>query len=144
MAVKFFFQETKITLSGRNRLKQFVEDLFKVEKKTLVSINYIFCSDANLLAINQQFLKHDYYTDVITFNLSNNPAVVEGEIYISVDRIRENAQNLGVKLKKELHRVIFHGALHLCGYMDKTTLEKNKMTKAEDKYLRLYFFESST
>ena len=144
MAVNFFFQEIKITLSGRNRLKQFVEQLFKAEKKTLVSINYIFCSDTNLLVINQQFLKHDYYTDTITFNLSNNPHDIEGEVYISVDRVRENAQKLNTTLKEELYRVIFHGTLHLCGYKDKTIKEKRRMTKAEDKYLRSYFIDGST
>lgn len=144
MAVNFFFQEIKITLSGRNRLKQFIEQLFKAEKKALVSINYIFCSDTNLLAINQQFLKHDYYTDTITFNLSNNLHIIEGEVYISVDRVRENAQKLNLTLKEELHRVLFHGTLHLCGYKDKTIKEKRKMTKREDKYLRAYLFDRST
>ena len=140
MTVNFFFNETKIAFSNRNGLKLFIERLFKMEKKRLVSINYIFCSDSALLEINQRFLKHDYYTDIITFNLLDNPAIIEGEIYISVDRVRENAQTLGVTLKEELHRIIFHGALHLCGYKDKTALEKKKMTKIEDKYLRLYFF----
>ena len=144
MVVNFFFQEKQITLSNRNRLKLFIKGLFKAEKKHLGSINYVFCSDKALLDINQRFLKHNYYTDIITFNLSNDPAVIEGEIYISVDRVRENAQNLGITLKEELHRVIFHGALHLCRYKDKTAQEKNKMTKTEDKYLGLYFFERST
>lgn len=144
MAVIFFSQEIQITLSNRNKLKLFIERLFETEKQQMVSISYVFCSDSALLDINQRFLKHDYYTDIITFNLSNDPLVIEGEIYISVDRVRENAQKLGVTLKEEFHRIIFHGALHLCGYKDKTNPEKNKMTKTEDKYLRLYFFESST
>lgn len=144
MAVEFFFQEIKITLPDRNRLKQFIGQLFRKEKKTLVSINYIFCSDTYLLDINQQFLKHNYYTDTITFNLSNNLHTIEGEVYISVDRVRANAQKFNLTLKEELHRVIFHGTLHLCGYNDKGKKEKNKMTKAEDIYLSAYLFNRST
>ena len=76
-------------------------------------MSYIFCSDKYLLEINQQFLKHDYYTDIITFDLSETPKQVIAEVYISVDRVKDNARALGVSVKKELHRVIFHGALHL-------------------------------
>ena len=119
MAIKFFFQQTKISLSDRNRLKAFIEQIFKNEKKTLSSINYIFCSDEYLLEINRQFLKHDYYTDIITFNLSEDPKKIEGEIYISIDRVRDNAKSHAVSFTNELHRVIFHGSLHLCGYRDK-------------------------
>lgn len=139
MAIKFFFQQTKISLSDRNRLKAFIEQIFKNEKKTLSSINYIFCSDEYLLEINRQFLKHDYYTDIITFNLSEDPKKIEGEIYISIDRVRENACNAGVTTKEELYRIIFHGALHLCGYKDKTPKDKKEMTRAEDRNLKLYF-----
>ena len=144
MAVRIFFQETKITLSDRARLKLFIEQLFKKEKKDLADLNYIFCSDKVLLDMNRQFLKHDYYTDIITFNFSDSTESVEGEIYISVDRIRENARNLGITIKEELHRVIFHGALHLCGYKDKLPRDKKKMTRAEDKYLGIYLFKRST
>ena len=139
MAVNFLFSEIRITLSERERLKLFIEAVFKRNKKKLRSLTYIFCSDPFLLEINKQFLKHDDYTDIITFNLSYPAKDIEGEVYISTDRVRENAQNLAIPLKEELHRVIFHGALHLCGYSDKTKNEKQRMRSAEDKCLELYF-----
>lgn len=105
----------------------------------LHSLNYVFCSDQRLLEINRQFLHHNYYTDIITFDLSEGVST-HAEIYISVDRVKENARNLGVSFKSELHRVIFHGALHLCGYGDKDNKEMQEMRKIEDYYL-LRFFE---
>jgi rRNA maturation RNase YbeY len=101
-------------------------------------VNYIFCSDRYLLKINQTFLKHDYYTDIISFDLSPGK-MTQGEIFISIDRVRENAANFESSFKEELHRVIFHGALHLCGLNDKTENEKSKMRRMEEKYLKKYF-----
>jgi probable rRNA maturation factor len=128
-----------ISLEERTRLKQFLIALFKKEKKPLGELSYIFCSDQRLLEINQQFLQHDFYTDIITFPLSDPGQPMSGEIYISVDRVRDNAREFGNSLRKELHRVIFHGALHLCGYKDKSRKDENLMRKMEDKYLALYF-----
>jgi probable rRNA maturation factor len=138
MATIFFFQETKTTLSERKRLKSFIERLFKKNGKRLDVLTYVFCSDQYLLEINHKFLKHDYYTDILTFNLSTSPEIIEGEIYISIDRIKENAKIQQTTIKEELHRVIFHGALHLCGYNDKTKRTKKEMTSEEDKCLKLY------
>lgn len=119
-------------------LKSFIESLFTKEKKKISSINYIFCSDKKLLAINQQFLSHDFYTDIITFDLSDS-GLIQAEVYISIDRIRDNAKTLNTTFKSELHRVIFHGSLHLCGYRDKTRGEQGEMRKKEDFYLSRYF-----
>ena len=129
-----------ISLRDRTRLKTFLRLLFQKEKVKLVDLQYIFCSDDRLLEINKQFLNHDYYTDIITFNLSAGKAnqPINAEIYISVDRVRENARDFNSSIQKELHRVIFHGALHLCGYKDKTPKHQAEMRKMEDKYLRLY------
>jgi probable rRNA maturation factor len=102
-------------------------------------LNYIFCTDEYLLQVNRDFLQHDYYTDIITFDLSDTSKRVSGEIYISVDRVKDNALTQGVSFTEELHRVIFHGALHLCGYKDKKPAEVKAMRSAEDKYLELYF-----
>lgn len=132
--VCFFFEHKKFSLQNRAVLKAFIESLFKKEKKKLSSINYIFCTDKRLLEINRQFLQHDYFTDIITFDLSETDSTI-AEIYISVDRVKDNAKTLGNSFKAELHRVIFHGALHLCGYGDKTTKEKEVMRKKEDFYL---------
>ena len=130
----FFFQDVKISLDNRAGLKSHLQSIFKTEGRKLDSLNCIFCTDKALLAINRQYLKHDYYTDIITFDLSETGSV-QGEIYISVDRVKENARKLGVSFKSELHRVIFHGILHLCGYRDKNKLEKAQIRAKEDFYL---------
>ena len=135
--VYFFYEKGGFSLTQRENLKVFIEDLFKKEKKSLLSLNYIFCSDKRLLEINNQYLKHNYYTDIITFDLSESKETI-GEIYISIDRVKDNAKINGTSFKSELHRVVFHGALHLCGYGDKKPSEKTLMTEKENKYLSLY------
>jgi probable rRNA maturation factor len=136
--VCFFFDTVKVTLTNRIELKHFIEQLFRKEGKKLHSLNYVFCSDKKLLQVNQDYLKHNYYTDIITFDLSPLGAPTVGEIYISVDRVKDNAQQLGVSFRSEIHRVIFHGALHLCGYDDKNKTQIQEMRRLEDKYLHLY------
>jgi rRNA maturation RNase YbeY len=128
----------KISLKDRRILKTTLAALFKKEKKKLAELHYIFVSDDRLLEINRQFLQHDFYTDIITFPLSEPGQPISGEIYISVDRVRENAREFGGTVKEELLRVIFHGALHLCGYKDKTTPQQREMRQLEEKYLALY------
>ena len=137
--IHFHFLQGGFTLSERSTLKSFIETLFKKEKKKLQALNYIFCSDEYLLQINKQYLRHDFYTDIITFGLSEPDEPINAEIYISVDRVRENAGQFKTTLRKEMHRVIFHGALHLCGYRDKKKKEEILMRQMEDKYLGLYF-----
>ena len=138
-SIRFAFLEgSSFTLTDRNALKEFITQLFKKEKTPLADLQYVFCSDDYLLEINRQHLKHDFYTDIITFGMSPKGHPVEGEIYISVDRVRENAREYGSSFKREMHRVIFHGALHLCGYKDKKKDEEITMRKKEDKYLKLY------
>ena len=141
--VCFFYQQVNPRLTRRTVLKKYIQSVFKKEGKKLEFINYIFCSDKVLLNINRKYLKHDFYTDIITFDLSEN-AAVKSEIYISVDRVHENARKLGVSFKSEIHRVIFHGVLHLCGYNDKTKSEKAKMREREDVYLAKYLKQRST
>lgn len=103
------------------------------------SINYIFCTDRALLKTNRQYLNHNYYTDIITFNLSDDSEPIRAEVYISLQRVSENAKKLKSSIKSELHRVIVHGALHLCGYNDSTEKEKGIMRKREDYYLNRYY-----
>ena len=141
--VRFFFEHKKFSLEKRTELKAFIESLFKREKKKLSSINYVFCSDKRLLEINRQFLNHDFYTDIITFDLSESDST-QAEIYISIDRVKDNAKSFGTSFKSELHRVIFHGVLHLCGYGDKNNIEKKEMRKKEDFFVNQYFRERST
>ncbi len=137
--VHFYSFDRSPALNERTRLKLFIENLFVREKKKIGNLSYIFCSDKHLLGINNDFLQHDFYTDVITFDLSSTKTETKGEIYMSVDRIKENAKKEGVSFKEELHRVIFHGALHLCGYRDKKKEDKLIMRSMEEKYLKLYF-----
>jgi rRNA maturation RNase YbeY len=136
--VRFFFEEP-ISLRRRRELKNFLEKIFRDQRKPLQALNYVFCSDNTLLEINRKFLHHNYYTDIITFPLSTNPSPIEAEVYISFSRVRENARNFGQTFEKELHRVIFHGALHLCGFKDKRRKEQQIMRRMEDKYLSKYF-----
>jgi rRNA maturation RNase YbeY len=124
--------------NSKTPLKSFIQRLFLLEKQKLESLHYIFCSDDYLLQINKDFLQHDYYTDIITFNLSDHSKEIEGEVYISIDRVKENAHLQKSGYKEECLRVIFHGALHLCGYRDKTKKEISCMREKENEYLRLY------
>lgn len=123
---------------NKTGLKKFIEQLFKKEKKALLELTYVFCSDEFLLGINKDFLQHDYYTDIITFDLSENPKQTIGEIYVSLDRIKDNAKELQTSIKEETLRVIFHGALHLCGYKDKSKTDISTMRKKEEYYIKLY------
>ncbi len=134
----YFHFMLPVSFSQRTQVKAVIRDLFKKEKTKLEQLQYIFCSDDYLLEINKQHLQHNYYTDIITFDLSEKSNAVIGEIYISVDRVKENARNYSVSFKQELLRVIFHGALHLCGYKDKTEKDQVLMRKAEDKYLQYF------
>ncbi len=140
MAINFTAHEVKVHLKERTRLKVFLKDLFKKEGQGLNSLHYVFCSDEYLLNLNQEFLQHDTYTDIVTFELSDDPEVTEGEIYISIDRVKENARQFQVTEEYELHRVIFHGALHLCGYKDKSKKEELLMRKKEEENLNSYFW----
>lgn len=136
--IKFFFPH-KTSLADRGRLKAFIEKIFRTEGKRLGRLNYVFCSDKDLLRINRDYLNHDYYTDIITFDLSEFNDTIQAEMYISTERVSDNARELGVSFKKELHRVIFHGVLHLCGYKDKTRAQKREIRLKEDHYLDIYF-----
>lgn len=137
--IYFSAHEVKVGLKDRTRLKGFIQELFKREEQGLSNLQYVFCTDEYLLQINKEFLNHDTYTDIVTFELSPDPEVTEGEIYISIDRVKENADQYEVTENYELHRVMFHGALHLCGYKDKTKKEVELMRQKEDEYLKLYF-----
>ena len=137
--VHFFSPDIRSSLKNTATLKLFIESIFKGEGQGLDSINYIFCSDKTILEINKKYLNHDFYTDVITFNLSPDGKTVTGEVYISIERVRDNAKKLGVSIKSELHRVLFHAALHLCGYNDKKKKDIEIMRKKEDVLLTKYF-----
>ena len=136
-SIRFFFPR-QTSLANRGPLKSFIQKLIRKEGKKLGGLNYVFCSDKELLKINQDFLQHDYYTDIITFGLSEPNLPIEAEVYISIDRVKDNAKNLNLTFKNELLRVVFHGALHLCGYKDKKKSDIEQMRQKEDYYLQVF------
>lgn len=136
--VKFHYADVSpISLPNKREVQHFVERIFFRESKKLQLLNYVFCSDPYILELNRQFLQHDYYTDIITFDLSETLSTI-GELYIGVETVKTNAALHEVHFHNELLRVIFHGALHLCGYSDKTKSEITKMKEKEEFYLTNY------
>jgi rRNA maturation RNase YbeY len=140
MSDTIFFNKAdkNITLGNRVGLKTFLVKQMKKEGIAIECLQYVFCSDKYLLDINKQFLNHDYYTDIISFDLSEVKGQLIGDIYISVDRVKENAKTMKTTQGDELLRVIFHGALHFCGYKDKKPADAKLMRSMEDKWLKAY------
>ena len=138
MTISFNKADATATLKNRVALKSFIEKSVKKEGLSIESLNYVFCSDKYLLEINKQFLDHNYYTDIISFDLSEVSGQLIGEVYISVDRVKDNAKTHGASFTEELLRVIFHGALHFCGYKDKKPADVKKMRQMEDLWLSAY------
>ena len=138
MTISFNKADATATLKNRVALKSFIEKRVKKEGLSIESLNYVFCSDKYLLEINKQFLDHNYYTDIISFDLSEVSGQLIGEVYISVDRVKDNAKTHGASFTEELLRVIFHGALHFCGYKDKKPSDAKKMRQMEDLWLKAY------
>jgi len=134
-AVNFFEEDISYKLKNKSQVRRWITETILTEGYRLKELNYIFCSDVYLLQINQQYLNHDTYTDIITFDNSEEERSIVGDIFISIDRIRENAAKFNVSETDELHRVIIHGALHLLGYGDKKPADKKMMTEKEDFYL---------
>ncbi len=136
--IKFFYHSVDFPFSDRSKIKRFLFFLLKSQKKKLAQLNYIFCSDDYLQELNKKFLGHNYKTDILTFPTLEKPVLIEGEIYISVERARINADRFKTSFRQELLRLIFHGVLHLCGYQDTNATQTQKMRDAEDHYLKLY------
>jgi probable rRNA maturation factor len=140
--IQFFEEDIAYKLKNKTAVRQWINETVLAEGFKLKELTYIFCSDDYLLQINQQYLDHDTYTDIITFDNSEKDKVIVGDIFISIDRIRENALKFNITEADELHRVIIHGALHLLGYTDKSAADKQKMTFKEDFYLNKRVFNS--
>ena len=133
--IYFFNEESSFKLKSINQTRNWIKETIESENYTLKSINLIFCSDNYLLKINQQYLNHDTYTDIITFDNSEIDNQIESDIFISIERVKENSKAYKAKLNTELHRIIIHGTLHLLGYKDKSLKEKELMTAKENEYL---------
>ena len=137
--IKFSYANvSSILIKNKKSIKDLIKQIFLKEGKVLGRLQYVFCQDDYLLQINQSHLQHDYYTDIITFDLSDTLDETVGEIYISIDRVKENSTQHETIFDQELLRVIFHGALHLCGYRDKTKREITIMRQKEEEYLLLF------
>ena len=134
-AIQFFEEDITYKLKNKIKVRQWVTDTIVAEGFELQELTFIFCSDDYLLKINQEYLDHDTYTDIITFDNSEAEGNIVGDIFISIPRIQENAAKFSVSNADELHRVIIHGTLHLLGYKDKSAADKKKMTQKEDEYL---------
>ena len=139
-AIQFFEEDITYKLKNKTAVRQWITETIQAEGFKLKELTYVFCSDNYLLQINQQYLDHDTYTDIITFDNSEIANTIIGDIFISIDRIRENALKFNTTEADELHRVIIHGALHLLGYTDKSAPARKKMTFKEDFYLNLRKF----
>jgi rRNA maturation RNase YbeY len=126
------------SLRFRTKLKAFISKQCQKEGVRIEALQYVFCSDAYLLDINKRFLNHDFYTDIISFDLSEQKGSLVGDVYISIERVKENAKTEGNLYMHELLRVIFHGALHFCGYKDKKPADVKVMRSMEDKWLKAY------
>lgn len=138
-SISFFVEDVKFNLKNKTALRAWIKKIVESEGYQIDQINYIFCSDEYLLKINKEHLDHDYLTDIITFPLSDSDTI-EADIFISLDRVKENSGKLNLYFLDELHRVIIHGVLHLLGYGDKTSEEKSLMRKKEDLCLSLRDF----
>ncbi|MBL7809630.1 MAG: rRNA maturation RNase YbeY [Chitinophagales bacterium] len=135
--VSFHFEDVQFELPDEQQLSDWLQDVVKNEGKAFIEVNYIFCSDEKLRDMNEEYLDHDYYTDVITFPYSDD--AVHGDVFISYDRVADNARQLNVAFEQELCRVLVHGVLHLSGYLDKTDAEEKVMREKEDFYLKRMF-----
>lgn len=136
MPVRFFSISNNFKIKNSLKIKRWVNNTFLSEGvDKLIDLNIIFCTDEELLNINKEYLDHNYYTDIITFPIEENQKQLEAELYISVDRVEDNARQLNTTFENELHRVIIHGVLHLCGYSDKSKEDEFSMREKESFYL---------
>ena len=136
--IVFFNEDTDFKFQGKNKFKSWLKKVSEKEGFKIGQLNYIFCSDKYLHRINLKYLNHDTYTDIITFDNSEDEITIEGDIFVSIERIRENSKALNTVFEEEIKRVIVHGLLHLCGYYDHTPEEKVIMRKLESDYILFY------
>ena len=135
--IQFCTEDITFSLKDKLKHKAWLNEVAKQEGKKILELSYVFCSDDYLLQINQEYLNHDTLTDIVTFDNSEDPKKIEGDIFISIDRVKENGENLGTS-ETELERVMVHGLLHLLGYKDKKKEDKALMTEKEDFYIKQY------
>ena len=135
--IHFCTEDITFSLKEKLKHKAWLNEVAKQEGKKILELTYVFCSDEYLLQINQEYLNHDTLTDIVTFDNSEDPKKIEGDIFISIERVLENGNKLGTS-ETELERVMVHGVLHLLGYKDKKKEDKALMTEKEDFYIKQY------
>lgn len=136
--INFFLEEVSFTIKHKRILRTWLQQVAHQSGYEIDSLNYIYCSDNYLLNINKTYLDHDYFTDIITFdNQEANDPLVDADLFISIDRVKDNAKTLGTTIEQELHRVMVHGLLHILGQNDKTKAQQLAMTKREEASLSL-------
>jgi len=138
MAILFFEEDIEFSLKEKNKTKKWLKEIANLEGQKVGELNYIFCSDEYLYEINVEYLDHKTYTDIITFDNSEKEKIIEGDIFVSIERIRDNALKENVTFEKELTRVMSHGILHLMGYKDKKKEDIKKIREMENKAIALY------
>lgn len=136
--INFFAEDIDFNLPHKLKTKNWIKKVVQQEGAKINELTYIFCSDPYLRQVNKEYLQHDYFTDIVTFDNSEEENIVEGDLFISIDRIRVNSQDYEQPFEHELRRVIIHGVLHLLGYSDKTEEAQEVMRQKEDHYLSLY------
>jgi rRNA maturation RNase YbeY len=138
MPIRFFSEELEFKLKHPRKTSNWIKEVIAKEKASIGDLSYIFCNDTYLLEINKKYLNHNTLTDIITFdNNEDDSNLISGDIFISIDRVKDNSKHLNIPSDEELHRVIIHGVLHLLGYKDKKPADKAQMRKKEEAYLSL-------
>jgi len=138
MPINFFTEEVSFSLKEKRKRKAWLKGIAETEHHKISDLNYIFCSDEYLYNINVEYLDHDTYTDIITFDNSGKDGEISGDVFVSIERVKENSQTLKIKEEQELSRVISHGLFHLLGYKDKTEEEANLMRSKEEFAINLF------
>lgn len=136
--INFFNEDVDFKLKGKNNFKVWLKKVAEKEGFKIKDLNYIFCSDEYLHKINVDYLDHDTFTDIITFDNSEDEISIEGDIFVSIERVKENSQTLNTVFDEELKRVIVHGLLHLCGYDDHSVEDKAEMRRLEGEYILIF------
>jgi probable rRNA maturation factor len=136
--INFFNEDIKFKLNGKNNFKAWLKKVAEIEGFRINDLNYIFCSDHFLHKMNLEYLDHDTYTDIITFDNSEDETIIEGDIFVSTERITDNSKTLNTPFEEEVKRVIVHGLLHLCGYDDHSIEDKAEMRRLESEYILIF------
>jgi probable rRNA maturation factor len=134
--IAYYSENVRVPKFKRRHMNTWIKAVAQVYGKTIGDVSYIFCDDAKILEVNKTYLKHNYFTDIITFDNTEHNRL-SGDVFISVDTVRDNAKRFGVSFSEELHRVMIHGILHLCGQNDKTQEESKQMREKENMALKL-------